>query len=76
MKIGNLIRYFNPSYRKMPRNSFTQNRGLIGLVIDYDNEAQGSPNIEGRGMVQVLFNGFTLLRWVHEQDCEVLNESR
>jgi hypothetical protein len=66
MKVGSLIEYFNPSLRLI------KNVGLVGLVIGYDHEAQGSPNIEGRGMVQVLFNGFTLLRWVHEQDCEVI----
>jgi hypothetical protein len=67
MKVGSLIKYFNP-----PNKQVLTFDGLTGLVVGYDHEAQGSPNIEGRGMVQVLFNGFTLLRWVHEQDCEVI----
>tara|TARA_Y100000310_G_C20384113_1_gene669596 strand:- start:301 stop:507 length:207 start_codon:yes stop_codon:yes gene_type:complete len=68
MKVGDLIKYFNPSM------GFST--GIIGLVVGYSHEAQGSPHIEGHGMVQVLFSGFNLLRWVYEQDCEVINEGR
>ena len=68
MKVGSLIEYFNPNLR------LVKNVGLVGLVMGYDHEAQGSPNIEGRGMVQVLFTfpATPVLRWVHEQDCEVI----
>jgi len=66
VKVGSLIEYFNPNLRLI------KNVGLVGLVMGYDHEAQGAPNIEGRGMVQVLFSGFTLLRWVYQQDCEVI----
>ena len=70
MKVGSLIRYFRTA--SLGAGKISEVTGIIGLVIDYDHEAQGSPHIEGRGMVQVLFTGFTLLRWVHEQDCEVI----
>ena len=70
MKVGSLIKYFRTA--SLGAGQISEVTGIIGLVTDYDHEAQGSPNIEGRGMVQVLFNGFTLLRWVHEQDCEVI----
>ena len=70
MKVGSLITYFNPNNRYIGEVALYDS--LTGLVVGYDHEAQGSPNIEGRGMVQVLFTGFTLLRWVHEQDCEVI----
>ena len=70
MKVGSLIRYF----RSRRLGAMAKNGdpiGILGLVISYDNEAQGTPNIEGRGMVRALFVGATLPRWVHEQDCEV-----
>ena len=69
MKVGSLIKYFRPAGLG---KVWEFRQGIVGLVTDYDHEAQGSPHIEGRGMVQVLFAGFTLLRWVHEQDCEVI----
>ena len=67
MKVGSLVKDMRTRYETF---------GLIGLVIGYDREAQGSPNIKGRGMVKVLFNGFAASRWVHEQDCEVINANR
>ena len=70
MEVGSLIRYFRTA--SLGAGHIPDSFGIIGLVIDYDHTAQGSPNIEGRGMVQVLFTGFTLPRWVHEQDCEVI----
>mgnify|MGYP003659844131 CR=1 FL=1 len=69
MKLGSLIRYFRS--RRLGAGHGGDSIGILGLVIGYDNEAQGTPNIEGRGMVQALFVGATLPRWVHEQDCEV-----
>ena len=65
MNIGSLIRYYNPSWTPEAEE-------LIGIVLAYDVSAQGSPNIKGRGMVKVLFNGFKNTRWVHEQQCEVV----
>jgi hypothetical protein len=70
MRLGSLIRFFRCG--SLGAGYIPDSLGIIGLVIDYDHEAQGTPNIEGRGMVQALFVGSTLPRWVHEQDCEVV----
>ena len=70
MKVGSLIKYYNP-----PLGDDSP-KALVGLVLVYDRSAQGSPNIKGRGMLKVLFNGFKFTRWVHEQQCEVISESR
>ena len=66
MNIGSLIRYYNPPL------GGGETEGLMGVVLAYDGSAQGSPNIKGRGMLKVLFNGFKYTRWVHEQQCEVV----
>ena len=72
MQLGTLIRYTNPhNWWKEQKN-----KGRIGLVVGFDPSGQGSPNIKGRGMALVLFVGYKLTRWVHEQDLEVINEKR
>ena len=62
MQIGSLVRYCKPGLLGGPLT------GLVGLVVAYDADGDGF----GNEMVQVLFNGFTLLRWIHEQDCEAI----
>jgi len=72
MLIGNLIKYFNPQAKQVAHSEGRQPKGIVGLVVDV--EKVFGQNVGG--MIRVVFNGFTLPRWVHEQDCEVLYEGR
>ncbi len=68
MKIGDLIRFkdIRPELREYDNHPF---RGKIGLIVGIE---VASFNGAGNSMLEVLFTGFPLTRWVHCVDCEVV----
>ncbi len=56
--------------RKYDQHPF---RGKIGLIVGVDDDVMP---IDEDFLVEVLFVGFPLARWIHRQDCEVINETR
>ena len=68
MKVGDLVRYYNPSHNR-------QSKGLVGLVVGHDDTVSLSFGDKDTAMLRVLFRGFTLTRWVYTTDCELYSES-
>ena len=68
MKVGDLIRYYNPTHNR-------QSKGLVGLVVGHDDKVFFSQGDKDTAMLRVLFRGFTLTRWVYSSDCELYSES-
>tara|TARA_Y100000593_G_C4313370_1_gene339540 strand:- start:3115 stop:3333 length:219 start_codon:yes stop_codon:yes gene_type:complete len=72
MKVGDMIKFkeIRAELREYDQHPF---RGKIGLIVGVDDNVL--PDYK-ETMFEVLFVGFSLTRWVHSRDCEVVNEAR
>jgi len=70
VKVGDLIRFkqIRAELREYDNHPF---RGKVGLIVGFDDGGLSKDSL-----VEVLFIGFPLSRWVHSKDCEVLDGDR